>query len=117
MIVPVDSASAGERVLRLLSPGQPETLDPHMRHWLGERMIDSILLEGLTREDADGNPVAELTGRQDRIVGVADQFRRMGLYPRGAFVASDLAGHYLPYERPDVLRAVNLDWLDRCGVT
>lgn len=62
-------------------------------------------------------PVGVVTGRQDRIVGVADQFRRMSVYPRGTFVAADLAGHYLPYERPDVLRSVSLDWLKRCGLT
>ena len=51
------SAVAAERVLRLLNPGQPETLDPHLRHWVGERMMDTMLLEGLTREDAEGRPV------------------------------------------------------------
>lgn len=70
-------------------------------------------------DDADAvfsRPVAVLTGRQDRIVGVADQFRRMSLYPRGTFTATDLAGHYLPYERPALLRALASDWLDRCCV-
>ena len=32
-------------------------------------------------------------------------------------MAVDLAGHYLPYERPDVLRSVAPDWLDRSGVS
>jgi pimeloyl-ACP methyl ester carboxylesterase len=61
-------------------------------------------------------PVAVVTGRQDRIVGYADQYRRMTIYPRGTFFVADLAGHYIPYERPDVLRSVSLDWLSRCGV-
>ena len=61
-------------------------------------------------------PVAVVTGRQDRIVGFADQFRRMSTYPRGTFLAADATGHYLPYERPDVLRTVTRDWLARCGV-
>ena len=61
-------------------------------------------------------PVVVLTGKQDRIVGFADQFRRMSAYPRGTFLVADLAGHYLPYERPEVLRGASLDWLRRCGV-
>lgn len=61
-------------------------------------------------------PLAVVTGRQDRIVGYADQYGRMAAYPRGSFVATDLAGHYLPYERPEVLRSVSLDWLARCGI-
>ena len=66
--------------------------------------------------DAFTGPVAVVTGRQDRIVGFADQFRRMSTYPRGTYVAADSAGHYLPYERPDVLRSVTRDGLARCGV-
>jgi oligopeptide transport system substrate-binding protein len=48
---------AQNRVLRLLTPGEPETLDPHLRHWVGERTLVAILLEGLTREDEAGNPI------------------------------------------------------------
>lgn len=73
----------------------------------------------LADEDEDSavfdRPAVVVTGRQDRIVGFADQFRRLTAYPRGTFVAADLAGHYLPYERPEVLRSVSLDWLNRCG--
>lgn len=61
-------------------------------------------------------PVAMTTGRQDRVVGYSDQFRTMSVYPRGTFVAADQAGHYLPYEQPDLLRAVTLEWLQRCGI-
>ncbi len=61
-------------------------------------------------------PVAVVTGRQDRIVGYSDQFSRMSLYPHGTFVAADGAGHYLPYEQPDLLRTATLEWLQRCGV-
>lgn len=61
-------------------------------------------------------PVAVLTGRQDRIVGFADQFRRMSMYPQGTFVISDLAGHYLPYEQSGLLRSIAQEWLQRCGI-
>ena len=61
-------------------------------------------------------PVAVVTGAQDRVVGTADQLRRMAVYPRGTYLAADLAGHYLPFERPALLRSTALDWLQRCGV-
>ena len=47
---------AQDRVLRLITPGQPESFDPQHRHWTGDRILGTILLEGLTRDDADGNP-------------------------------------------------------------
>jgi oligopeptide transport system substrate-binding protein len=50
-------ASAQERVLRLLTPGQPESMDPAHRHFAADRVLGTILLEGLTREDGDGNTV------------------------------------------------------------
>ncbi|MEU4474894.1 alpha/beta hydrolase [Micromonospora sp. NPDC023888] len=56
-------------------------------------------------------PVTVLTGRQDRIVGYADQFRAMGRYPRGTFTVIDAAGHYLPFEQPTVLRSLTQQWL------
>ncbi|MFI6783085.1 alpha/beta fold hydrolase [Micromonospora sp. NPDC050276] len=58
-------------------------------------------------------PVSVITGRQDRIVGYADQFRAMRRYPRGTFTMVDAAGHYLPYEQPALLRSLTQDWLRR----
>ncbi|MEV4719214.1 alpha/beta hydrolase [Micromonospora noduli] len=58
-------------------------------------------------------PVSVITGRQDRIVGYADQFRAMRRYPRGTHTVIDAAGHYLPYEQPTLLRALTQDWLRR----
>jgi len=51
------TASAAEHVLRLRLPGVSETLDPHLRRGVGDRVLDTIMLEGLTREDATGAPV------------------------------------------------------------
>jgi len=70
----------------------------------------------LADEGADvsyDGPVAVITGRQDRIVGYADQFRAMRHYPRGTFTVVDEAGHYLPYEQPEALAAGTADWLRR----
>ncbi|WP_327644187.1 alpha/beta hydrolase [Micromonospora zamorensis] len=72
----------------------------------------------LPDENADvvfDGPVTVITGRQDRIVGYADQFRAMRRYPRGTFTVIDAAGHYLPYEQPTLLRSLTQDWLRRTG--
>jgi len=73
---------------------------------------------GLPDEDSDagfGGRVAVVAGRQDRIVGFRDQYRSMLSYPRGTFVIADLAGHYLPFEQPKLLRTTAQEWLQRCG--
>ena len=49
-------AAAAERVLRLIAPSEVETLDPHLRTWAAERIVTTMMLDGLTREDADGDP-------------------------------------------------------------
>jgi pimeloyl-ACP methyl ester carboxylesterase len=70
----------------------------------------------LPDEDADvtfPGPVSVLTGRQDRVVGYADQFRAMRHYPHGTFAIVDEAGHYLPFEQPTLLAALTHDWLRR----
>jgi len=51
------AAATGEHVLRLRMPGQSETLDPHLRHVVADRVLDTMMLDGLTREDATGAPV------------------------------------------------------------
>lgn len=118
----------------------PETLRGHLDVALGHRtpqvvrtVLDAItpvrhgdesfrreLREGprnaLPDEDADvtfDRPVAVITGRQDRIVGYADQFRAMRHFPRGSYTVVDEAGHYLPYEQPEALSATVRDWLRR----
>ncbi|MEV7328113.1 alpha/beta hydrolase [Micromonospora sp. NPDC093244] len=70
----------------------------------------------LADENADtvfDRPVSVLTGRQDGIVGYADQFHAMRRYPHGTFSVFDEAGHYLPYEQPALLRAHTRHWLRR----
>jgi pimeloyl-ACP methyl ester carboxylesterase len=57
-----------------------------------------------------------VTGRQDGIVGYADQFRRLSCYPAGSFAVLDQAGHYLPFEQPAALAALASQWRARCPV-
>jgi len=59
-------------------------------------------------------PVAVVAGRNDRVVGYADQFRLLRNYPRGSYSAVATAGHYLPFEQPALLQALTQDWPRRC---
>ncbi|MFF5182029.1 alpha/beta fold hydrolase [Micromonospora sp. NPDC000316] len=123
--------------------GAPAELRPHLDVALGHRtstVVATVLsalhsggpgdekfqeeLRGgrdfaLPDEDADivfGGPVSVITGRQDGIVGYADQFRSMRHYPRGTFTVVDAAGHYLPFEQPALLRSLTQDWLHRTRI-
>jgi pimeloyl-ACP methyl ester carboxylesterase len=98
-----------EAVLAALNSGGPG--DPEFQRKLREGPDIA-----LPDEDADvdfGKPVSVVTGRQDRIVGYADQFRAMRHYPRGTFTTIDAAGHYLPFEQPALLRSLTQDWVRR----
>lgn len=58
-------------------------------------------------------PTLILTGRQDDVVGWADQLRLLDRYPRAGFAVLDVAGHNLQIEQPDLFTALMLEWLDR----
>lgn len=57
--------------------------------------------------------VTILAGTQDCIVGHLDQFDVLARYPHGSFVALGDAGHYLPFEQPEVFKVLTLSWLTR----
>ena len=50
-------AAAGDRELRLVTPIEVRTLDPHLRVYAAERIVTTMLFDGLTREDANGDPI------------------------------------------------------------
>jgi pimeloyl-ACP methyl ester carboxylesterase len=101
-------ATVAERVAGVIAASG--TGDEDFRHRLrtsGYRLSD---------EDADATftgPTSIIAGRQDRIAGIADQFRSLRDYPDATFSAVDRAGHYLPYERPGLFASLVADWLDR----
>ncbi len=74
---------------------------------------DFALRDDDARVRYDG-PTTLVVGRQDRIVGFADQYRQLELYPNGTIAVLDEAGHYLPFEQPELLRALAQEWLRRC---
>lgn len=56
-IVWCTGAAAGDgHVLRLVTPTHLQTLDPHLHTWAGERIIQTMMLDGLSREDVNGDP-------------------------------------------------------------
>jgi pimeloyl-ACP methyl ester carboxylesterase len=58
-------------------------------------------------------PTLLLTGRQDSTVGYARAWELLEQYPRATFAVLDRAGHALPHEQPELLRALVTEWLDR----
>lgn len=100
-----------ETVLRALAAGGP-----------GDESYQDALTDGPGYALADQDdevmfdaPVTILAGRNDRVVGYADQFRALRGYPCGSYGLLDAAGHYLPFEQPELLRTLTQDWLRRCG--
>jgi pimeloyl-ACP methyl ester carboxylesterase len=57
-------------------------------------------------------PSLIVAGRHDRIAGYADQFRVTRFYPQASFAAIAGAGHYLPFECPDIFAALVRGWLN-----
>ncbi|HEX6919665.1 MAG TPA: alpha/beta hydrolase [Actinomycetes bacterium] len=58
-------------------------------------------------------PTLLVTGRQDSTVGYASAWDLLEHYPRATFAVLDRAGHALPHEQPDLLRALVTEWLGR----
>ena len=54
-----------------------------------------------------------LTGRQDSTVGYARAWELLEHFPRATFAVLDRAGHALPHEQPELIRALVTEWLDR----
>ncbi len=96
-------------VLQALAAGGP-----------GDEPYQDALTDGpgyaLADQDAEllfDGPVTIVAGRNDRVVGYADQSRALQPYPRGTYCVVDAAGHYLPWEQPELFRALTQDWLQR----
>lgn len=62
-------------------------------------------------------PSLVISGRQDRVAGFAETMARLNRYPRATFALLDTAGHAPGWERPEVFRALIIDWLDRVETT
>jgi pimeloyl-ACP methyl ester carboxylesterase len=82
-----------------------------------EEYLERLRSRGYQSPDDGGSatypgPACILTGRQDRIVGYADQFRALGVFPAASYSVVAEAGHYLPFEQPAAFAALVNEWLD-----
>jgi pimeloyl-ACP methyl ester carboxylesterase len=64
---------------------------------------------------AYAGPTLVVAGRLDATVGYAAAVDLLDHYPRATVAVIDDAGHALPHEQPDVLRALVREWLGRVG--
>jgi pimeloyl-ACP methyl ester carboxylesterase len=60
-------------------------------------------------------PTLVVAGRLDSAVGYAAAADLLDHYPRASLAVVDDAGHALPHEQPDLLRALVAEWLVRVG--
>ena len=100
----------------------PEMLDRYVR--LVRPAAALVDHEALARigerwelEDADlpayDGPMLVVAGRLDSTVGCAGAVGLLDQHPHASLAVLDGAGHALPHEQPDLLRALLGDWLTR----
>jgi pimeloyl-ACP methyl ester carboxylesterase len=100
----------------------PEMLQRYERHVApAATLVDQAALEriGQRWELAPGTgpaydgPTLVVAGRLDSTVGYAAAADLVDHYPHASVAVLDDAGHALPHEQPDLLRALVTDWLVR----
>ena len=120
---PVVSSEIGDDVFRSYFVVQtPEMLDRYERYVRpAAALTDQAALErigenwqlSLNAGAGYEGPTLIVAGRLDSTVGYAaatDLFER---FPRASLAVVDDAGHALPHERPQLLRALLTDWISR----
>ncbi|WP_433760209.1 alpha/beta fold hydrolase [Nocardia sp. CA-135398] len=105
----VHTPAMQERYQRFVAPAIPLADQAAMAR-IGERWR-------LSSGPEDGppypNPTLILTGRQDSAMGYASQWHLIEHYPHATFAVLDRAGHALPHEQGDLVRAFVTEWLRR----
>lgn len=100
----------------------PEMLERYVRHVApSAALVDQAALERigerwqLTPDPAPAyaGPTAVVAGRLDSVVGYAAACDLVDHYPHASLAVVDDAGHALPHEQPDLLRALLAEWLVR----
>ena len=117
------SGEIGDDVFRSYFVVQaPEMLDRYDRYVApAAALVDEAALERLggrwagTPGDAPAypGPTVILAGRLDSTVGYAAATDLLGRYPHASLAVLDDAGHALPHEQPELLRALLQEWLAR----
>jgi pimeloyl-ACP methyl ester carboxylesterase len=96
-----------ERYERFVAPAGA-LVDPAAAERIGERWE-------LTPDPAPAyaGPTLVVAGRLDSTVGYAAATDLLGSHPHASLAVVDDAGHALPHEQPDLLRALLAEWLTR----
>ncbi|MFD4867150.1 alpha/beta fold hydrolase [Streptomyces sp. NPDC058412] len=127
----VGSGELGDDVFRSYFVIQtPEMLDRYERYVApAAALVDEAALErigerwALTPDHAPGHapghvsayagPTVVVAGRLDSTVGYAAAVGLLDQHPHATLAVVDDAGHALPHEQPDLLRALLAEWLVR----
>lgn len=123
--VVVGSGDIGDDVFRSYFVIQtPEMLERYRRYVApAAALVDEAALERIGEHwaltpasppaPAYPGPVVVVAGRLDSTVGHAAAVDLVHHYPHASLAVVDDAGHALPHEQPDVLRALLAEWLTR----
>ena len=100
----------------------PEMLERYERYVApGAALADEAALERIgerwmltpDRAPAYAGPMLIVAGRLDSTVGYAAAADLVDHYPHASLAVVDDAGHALPHEQPELLRALVAEWLTR----
>ncbi|MQY17739.1 alpha/beta fold hydrolase [Nocardia macrotermitis] len=100
----------------------PEMLERYERHIApAAALVDETAFErigrqwalAVDREPAYPGPTVIVAGRLDSTVGYAAATDLLDHYPHASLAVLDAAGHALPHEQPELLRALLTEWLAR----
>ncbi|MFZ3467694.1 alpha/beta fold hydrolase [Streptomyces sp. 4.24] len=117
------SGEIGDEVFRSYFVIQtPEMLDRYERYVApAAALVDQAALERIgerwtltpVHAAAYAGPTVIVAGRLDSTVGYAAAADLVDHYPHASLAVVDDTGHALPHERPELLRALLLEWLTR----
>ncbi len=103
----VQSPEMLERYKRYVAPAAA-LVDPAVLERIGERWELAP-----DHGPAYAGPTLIVAGRLDSTVGYAAAADLVDHYPHASLAVVDDAGHALPHEQPDLLRALITEWLAR----
>ncbi len=101
----VQTSEMLERYERYVAPGA------RLADWAALERIGERWELSIEDHPAYPGPTLVLAGRLDSTVGYAAAADLLGHYPHASLAVVDDAGHALPHERPELLRALITDWL------
>lgn len=100
----------------------PEMLDRYLRYVApGAKLVDQPAIDRIGQRweltPVHGppyqGPTLIVAGRLDSTVGYAASTQLVDHYPHASLAVLDNAGHALPHEQPQLLRALIAEWLER----